>query len=62
MLCRTRIRCTIAPLLFRLPDLPYTPGSDAAGYVHQAGKNVTGLKVITDSEVILNFPRGSSIF
>ena len=59
---RTRIRCTIAPLLFRLPDLPYTPGSDAAGYVHQAGKNVTGLKVITDSEVILNFPRGSSIF
>lgn len=29
----------------KLPDLPYTPGSDAAGYVHQAGKSVTGLKV-----------------
>jgi len=29
----------------KLPDLPYTPGSDAAGYVHQAGKNVAGLKV-----------------
>ena len=29
----------------RLPDLPYTPGSDAAGFVHQVGKNVTSLKV-----------------
>lgn len=28
-----------------LPDLPYTPGSDAAGYVHQLGCNVTSLKV-----------------
>ena len=29
----------------RLPDLPYTPGSDAAGIVHQVGKNVNHLKV-----------------
>jgi len=29
----------------KLPDLPYTPGSDASGYVHQVGKNVAGLKV-----------------
>merc|ERR1719481_822913 len=29
----------------RLPDLPYTPGSDAAGYVHQVGSNVTNIKV-----------------
>ena len=36
---------SIFPYLFRLPDLPYTPGSDAAGYVHQVGENVTGLKV-----------------
>merc|ERR1719431_1013467 len=29
----------------RLPDLPYCPGTDAAGYVQQVGKNVTNLKV-----------------
>jgi len=29
----------------RLPELPYTPGSDAAGYVQQCGRNVTSLKV-----------------
>ena len=29
----------------RLPELPYTPGSDAAGYVQQVGVNVTHLKV-----------------
>ncbi|XP_023330212.1 quinone oxidoreductase-like [Eurytemora carolleeae] len=29
----------------RLPELPYTPGSDAAGYVHQVGNAVTSLKV-----------------
>lgn len=29
----------------RLPDLPYTPGSDAAGYVQQIGTAVTSLKV-----------------
>ena len=29
----------------RLPDLPYTPGSDAAGIVQQVGKNVNHLKV-----------------
>jgi len=29
----------------RLPELPYTPGSDAAGYVQQLGRNVTTLKV-----------------
>jgi len=29
----------------RLPDLPYTPGTDASGYVQQIGKNVTSLKV-----------------
>jgi len=29
----------------RLPELPYTPGSDAAGYVHQLGEGVSSLKV-----------------
>lgn len=29
----------------KLPELPYTPGSDAAGYVQQIGKNVSHLKV-----------------
>jgi len=29
----------------RLPELPYTPGSDAAGYVHQLGSAVTSLKI-----------------
>jgi len=29
----------------RLPELPYTPGSDAAGYIHQVGRMVTSLKV-----------------
>lgn len=29
----------------RLPDLPYTPGSDAAGYVHKVGGGVTHLNV-----------------
>jgi len=29
----------------RLPDLPYTPGSDASGYVQQVGAAVTNLKV-----------------
>merc|ERR1712025_499410 len=29
----------------RLPELPYTPGSDAAGYVHHVGSNVTNIKV-----------------
>ena len=33
----------------RLPDLPYTPGSDAAGYIHQVGKDVTNLKVEAQS-------------
>ena len=33
----------------RLPDLPYTPGSDAAGYIHQVGKYVTNLKVEAQS-------------
>ena len=31
----------------RLPDLPYTPGSDASGYVEAMGPGVTGLKVKT---------------
>jgi len=29
----------------KLPELPYTPGSDAAGYVQQLGRNVTNLKI-----------------
>ena len=37
----------------RLPDLPYTPGSDAAGYIHQVGKDVTNLKVEAQSRKIL---------
>ena len=36
----------------RLPDLPYTPGSDAAGYIHQVGKDVTNLKVEAQSRKI----------
>ena len=34
-------------ILIRLPELPYTPGSDAAGYVHHVGSNVTNIKVMT---------------
>jgi NADPH:quinone reductase-like Zn-dependent oxidoreductase len=30
---------------FRLPDLPYVPGSDASGYVDDIGSNVTSLYV-----------------
>jgi len=29
----------------RLPELPYTPGTDAAGYVHQIGRRVPNIKV-----------------
>jgi len=29
----------------RLPELPYCPGTDAAGYVHHVGRRVTTLKV-----------------
>jgi len=29
----------------RLPELPYCPGTDAAGYVQQVGRRVTNLKV-----------------
>lgn len=29
----------------RLPELPYCPGTDAAGYVQQTGRRVTSLKV-----------------
>ena len=29
----------------RLPDLPFVPGCDAAGYVEAVGNAVTGLKV-----------------
>jgi len=29
----------------RLPELPYTPGTDAAGFVHQIGRRVTNIKV-----------------
>ena len=29
----------------RLPELPYTPGGDAAGYVHAVGSAVADLKV-----------------
>jgi len=32
-------------LYSRLPDLPYIPGSDAAGYVHEIGSAVKNLKV-----------------
>jgi NADPH2:quinone reductase len=32
-------------LYSRLPDLPYIPGSDAAGYVHEVGSAVKHLKV-----------------
>ena len=29
----------------RLPELPYTPGTDAAGFVHQIGRRVSTIKV-----------------
>jgi len=29
----------------RLPELPYTPGTDAAGFVHQIGRRVSNIKV-----------------
>jgi NADPH2:quinone reductase len=29
----------------RLPDLPYTPGSDASGYIHAIGANISNLKI-----------------
>ena len=29
----------------RLPELPYTPGGDAAGFVHAVGSAVADLKV-----------------
>ena len=29
----------------RLPELPYTPGTDAAGFVHQIGRRVNNIKV-----------------
>ncbi len=29
----------------RLPDLPYIPGSDAAGYVENVGSDVKGLSI-----------------
>jgi len=32
-------------LYSRLPDLPYIPGSDAAGYVYKVGSAVTNLKI-----------------
>ena len=42
----------------RLPELPYTPGSDAAGYVQQLGRNVTTLKV---SQVLANGVSGFTL-
>ena len=41
----------ISPIsFFRLPELPYTPGSDASGYVYRIGNNVSGgLKVIMEN-------------
>ena len=38
---------TSAPFIYhlRLPDLPYTPGTDAAGDVERVGKNVSTVKV-----------------
>jgi NADPH2:quinone reductase len=30
----------------RLPQLPYTPGSDSAGVIEQVGANVTKFKVM----------------
>ena len=43
----------------RLPELPYTPGSDAAGYVQQLGRNVTTLKV---SQVLASGVGGFILF
>ena len=34
----------------KLPELPYTPGTDAAGDVERVGKNVTTVKVLTSAE------------
>ena len=40
----------------RLPDLPYTPGSDAAGYVQQVGQHVNHLKVDNTLSTLLPPP------
>ena len=46
-----RIFSTNSPFLLlsgqysRLPELPYTPGTDAAGFVHQIGRRVNNIKV-----------------
>ena len=36
----------------KLPDLPYTPGTDAAGDVERVGKNVTTVKVLVSRGVL----------
>ena len=33
------------PAYFRLPDLPYIPGNDAAGVIEKVGSDVHGLSV-----------------
>ena len=37
--------CVFSGQYSRLPELPYTPGTDAAGFVHQIGRRVTNIKV-----------------
>ena len=44
MLCLS-LKIFIIKSLFRLPDLPYIPGSDAAGVIEKLGSDVQGLSV-----------------
>ena len=37
--------CKYIVQLFRLPDLPYIPGSDAAGVIEKVGSDVQGLSI-----------------
>ena len=37
--------CMFSGQYSRLPELPYTPGTDAAGFVHQIGRRVSSVKV-----------------
>ena len=42
--------CVFSGQYSRLPELPYTPGTDAAGFVHQIGRRVTNIKVSSTAD------------
>ena len=43
--------CVFSGQYSRLPELPYTPGTDAAGFVHQIGRRVSNIKVSAEQMV-----------